>query len=372
VIDTTLTRQLRAELVARLVAEDASLSPGWRPAFERVPRHVFVPRIHRQNGQGIAEVLDSSAHEAWLAGVYSDEALVTRVHDRNGDTSLSSSSAPSVMWAMLDALEVSPGQRVLEIGTGTGYNAALLSERLGSANLTSVDIDRELVASAGRHLADLGYRPTLAVGDGAGGYAANAPYDRVVATCAVRRIPAAWVDQTRPGGLILATMPYGMARLRVAADGSAAGRFHPTSFAFMGMREGLRPAEPLSVAKLFELARGAGESRPTSAAAVAAVELRSALWMVVRIVALPDLAVLDLGDGALGFVDRASRAWARLAGHQVVEGGSWAIWKAVESIHARWHEAGEPERGEIGLRLDPDRRQRLWLRSPDSGFDWEL
>ncbi len=64
-----------------------------------------------------------------------------RVDEQGHDTSLSSSSAPTVMWAMLDALEVEPGLRVLEIGTDTGYKAALLSERLGSENVISVEID---------------------------------------------------------------------------------------------------------------------------------------------------------------------------------------------------------------------------------------
>jgi protein-L-isoaspartate O-methyltransferase len=371
VTDTAAARRTRAEFVARLVGEDASLSAGWRPAFERVPRHVFVPRIYEQNGRGVARVLDSSTPDDWLSEVYSDTALVTCVDARDHDTSLSSSSAPSVMWEMLDALEVEPGARVLEIGTGTGYNAALLCERLGSANVVSVEIDGELVAAAGERLAAAGYAPTVARGDGAAGYPAGAPYDRVLATCAVWRIPPAWIAQTKPGGLICAPMPYGMVRLRAAGDGSARGRFHPASFAFMAMRGAESGGEPLSVARLFELARSSGAARWTPAAAAAAVPLRSALWMLVRILAVPELAVLDLGEGELGYVDRATGAWARVVGEQVIAGGAGRVWDAVEGVYARWRDAGGPERPEIGLSVEQAGQQRLWLRTPD-GPGWTL
>jgi hypothetical protein len=84
--------------------------------------------------------------------------------------------------------------------------------------------------------------------------------------------------------------------------------------------------------------------------------------MQVRIVAVPDLAVLDLGEGALGYVDRVSRAWVRVADDQVVAGG---IWEAIEDVNAGWHAAGEPERAEIGRSVDREGRGRVWLRRPD-------
>jgi protein-L-isoaspartate O-methyltransferase len=367
VIDPPEARRLRAELVAGLMRDDASLSAGWREAFERVPRHAFVPRIHQPGG---ADVVDESRPETWLAEVYRDLALVTLVDERDGVTATSSSSAPGVMWAMLDAIDVRPGQAVLEIGTGTGYNAALLCERLGAAGVTTIDVDADLVAAARARLALLGYRPTVAVVDGVHGYPPGAPYDRVLATCAVRRVPYAWIEQTRTGGLVCAVLPYGLVLLRVAPDGTAVGRFHPAHFTFMEMRGGGLPPVPLPVAELFALARGAGPARPTAVPG-AGMPLRSAMWMLVMILELPGLAVLDLGDGAYGFVDHESRSWARVTGDQVVEGGRRRLWAAVEDVYGRWHEAGEPERPDIGLSVGRC-GQRLWLRSPDSGAAWWL
>ncbi|MGH3781669.1 MAG: methyltransferase [Pseudonocardiaceae bacterium] len=79
----------------------------------------------------------------------------------------------------------------MEIGTGTGYNTALLCHRLGDAHVTSIDIDPDPVADAREPLAALRYLPTLLAGDGARGASGNAPYDRIIATCAVSTIPQA-------------------------------------------------------------------------------------------------------------------------------------------------------------------------------------
>ncbi len=137
---------------------------------------------------------------------------------------------------MLEQLDVRDGQRVLEIGTGAGYNAALLAARLGDENVTTIEVDPAVAARARQSLDQLGYHPRVVCGDGAEGYPAGAPYDRVIATCAVQWTPYAWVAQTRPGGVILVPrattlLNEGMVRLVVAEDGTASGPFvAPASF----------------------------------------------------------------------------------------------------------------------------------------------
>jgi protein-L-isoaspartate O-methyltransferase len=177
-------------LADRLTAAGA-LTPDWRAAFTTVPRHQFVPEFF--NLDGVRTSGDNPAQcEVWLEAVYSDQSLTTQLM-RAPDTELlwptSSSTHPSLMAEMLALLEVEHGQRVLEIGTGTGYNAALLSYRLGAANITSIDIDPELVRVAGQRLATLGYQPHLSAGDGANGVASQAPFERIIATCGVPAIP---------------------------------------------------------------------------------------------------------------------------------------------------------------------------------------
>jgi len=100
---------------------------------------------------------------------------------------------------MLAALDAHEGHRVLDTGTGTGYNAALLAHRLGAEQVTSIEVDPDVAASARTALSDNGFGGvTTVTGDGALGYPSGGPYDRVIATAACNQIPYAWIAQTRP------------------------------------------------------------------------------------------------------------------------------------------------------------------------------
>ena len=185
-------------LAEKLVADGDLHSPQWKSAVCAVPRHEFIPHYYRHDTSTrpatwqLVTPHDPSDVQAWLELVYSDTTLITAVADyaeRGVQIPVSSSSKPDLMVRMLEELDVTDGDRVLEIGTGTGYNAALLSHRLGSQNVFSVDVDPALIAAARSRLARLGYHPTLAAADGAAGMAEHAPYDRIIATCSVLVIP---------------------------------------------------------------------------------------------------------------------------------------------------------------------------------------
>jgi protein-L-isoaspartate(D-aspartate) O-methyltransferase len=194
------------------------------------------------------------AVQATLDLVYSDEALVTRMRD---GLPSSSSSQPSLMARMLAALGLRPGLRVLEIGAGTGYNAALIATITG-APVVSVDVQPDVVDDARAALDAAGVDGvTVRVGDGYLGAGEGAPYDRIIATVGVGGVPPAWLDQLAPGGRILAPIEHGGLQpcVAVSIDDSgvlrgrgatasgfmlAAGRMHPHA----------RPtAEPLAVAE---------------------------------------------------------------------------------------------------------------------------
>jgi protein-L-isoaspartate(D-aspartate) O-methyltransferase len=174
---------LRAALVDRLRREGFIQSAAVEAAFRAVPRHLFVPAVP-------------------LETAYSDVHVVTKEHDGQA---ISSSSQPSLMALMLDLLEARPGLRVLEIGAGPGYNAALLAELVGAAGeVTTVDLDNDIVEGAQAHLAAAGYeRVRVVCGDGAEGYAAGAPYDRVILTVASSDIAPPWHDQLAPSGRLM-------------------------------------------------------------------------------------------------------------------------------------------------------------------------
>jgi protein-L-isoaspartate O-methyltransferase len=152
-----------AGFVDALASHGGLLPPEWDAAFRRVPRHVFVPRVigcSPANEDGLKEgfVLDAD-HDAdkWLLLVYSDRVLMVVLEEE--PKRFSSSSRPSVMARFLRLLDVQDRNTMLEIGTGTGYNAALLCERVGSDHVTTIDIDADLVDRARGALAISGYTP---------------------------------------------------------------------------------------------------------------------------------------------------------------------------------------------------------------------
>jgi protein-L-isoaspartate(D-aspartate) O-methyltransferase len=183
----TASERQRRSLTAALRARGALSSPRVEAAFHAVARERFVPETLADGG---------------LKAVYRDEAIVTKRGAQG--LPLSSSSQPAIMAKMLELLDVQPGDRVLEVGAGTGYNAALLAHLAGPAGrVTSIDIDADLVRRARRALRDAGARATIVAGDGREGHAARAPYDRIIATAGADEIPMAWIEQLREGGWLV-------------------------------------------------------------------------------------------------------------------------------------------------------------------------
>lgn len=229
----------RQALVREIETYGVLRDPAWHAAFSEVPRHLFVPYYYVSGVTGYERLWsghpDPARRARWLRGVYRDEPLATRVRD--GEL-VSSSSQPSLMAQMLEALEIRDGHDVLEIGAGTGYNAALLCHRLGDEHVTTVDLDEEITESARAHLAAVGCKPAVITGDGARGCPERAPYDRVIATCTLPSIPYAWLAQCRPGALVLTPLSTGLVLLRVRDAAHAEGRFLATSAYFVALRGG--------------------------------------------------------------------------------------------------------------------------------------
>ncbi|MFX4294500.1 methyltransferase domain-containing protein [Streptomyces bohaiensis] len=218
--------------------------PWIREAMERTPRHAFAPdRLWRWDGAAYRPVERATEPRRWLAELYAGphDPAVTQI---DGGVPSSSLSAPAVVADMLDTALLAPGRRVLELGTGCGWNAALLAGRVGGEHVVTVEADRSLAESARRALDGAAPGVTVLHGDGGAGHPADGPYDRVIATYAPPRVPWAWVAQTRPGGWIVT--PWGRlghVALRVARDGGSASGWFQGLAQFMPPR-GTPPTPP--------------------------------------------------------------------------------------------------------------------------------
>jgi len=186
----------RNDLVDRLTARE-DLDAATEAAMRAVPRHEFVPADRRE-------------------AAYDDRPLPIG----QGQTI----SAPHMVAIMTDLLDVEAGDRVLEIGTGCGYHAAVTAEVVGPGNVYSVEYHDELAQRARETLDATGYAAvSVRAGDGRAGWPEHAPYDAAYLTCAASDFPPAVVEQVRPGGVLLG--PLGdsrqvLVRARKNEDGS--------------------------------------------------------------------------------------------------------------------------------------------------------
>lgn len=193
------------QLARTLQAKNPSLSEKIIQAFRVIPRHPFVDHyyLHEGGESRLWTKREQDESTEWYEHIYSDDALITQV-DQYGRT-LSSSSQPGAMACMLQALDVQPGMRVLEIGTGSGYNAAILAHLAGDPGLlTTIDIDADLIERANCIIPQvIGEGMTIAQADGNNGYDANAPYDRIILTASTPTLPAALLNQLAPNGIVV-------------------------------------------------------------------------------------------------------------------------------------------------------------------------
>ncbi|MGI8690885.1 MAG: methyltransferase domain-containing protein [Thermomicrobiales bacterium] len=210
--DEATTR--RAALIAQLERDGILRDASVRATMLVVPRHTFLPDVS-------------------LDRAYANDAVATKFA---GDVSISSASQPAMVAEMLEQLALAPGMQVLEIGAGTGYNAALLRTLVGpTGHVTTVDIDADITDAARAHLASVGITDIdIITGDGAAGYAPNAPYDRIILTVNAGDIAPAWFAQLKPGGVLVLPLSVGPAQFSIAfakADGVLRSRsLQPCSF----------------------------------------------------------------------------------------------------------------------------------------------
>lgn len=199
----------RARLVADLVRDGRVRSERVAEAFTAVPRHPFLPELAPEDA-------------------YGDDAVPIKIED---GVTLSSVSQPSMVAIMLEQLAAEPGDRVLEIGAGAGWNAALLAHLVGpTGSVVTLDIDDDLVRRTRAGLDALGATGVEAyTADGAAGYPPGAPYERIELTVGTTDIRREWVDQLAPGGRLVLPLSVRGSQLSIAFVLAETGRLESVS-----------------------------------------------------------------------------------------------------------------------------------------------
>jgi len=374
-----------AALADNLAGRGILRSEVWRAAVEQTPRHVFIPAdtITTEAGSDA----ESSDADTWLDKVYSDSTLIVQRRRAPGgklaSLPTSSSTMPSLMIEMLEALDVHDGHRVLEIGTGTGYNAALLAHRLGGENVVSIDIDLNLTEAARRRLKELGSYPTLVAGDGLTGVPGRGPYDRIIATCAVPQIPVAWIEQLVPGGAMLVNVRghiVGVLCFLVKKDDNEViGHAIRSGGDFMWLRQKLENPLRASESPVRIGAKNVTRSLTELSPATVRDSRDFVLLLQLGLPGLRMICATDVFDpvekrnrpGLLLYAEDGSHAQAIIependGQHRVIQGGSRRLWDTVETTHKMWARLANPAPHRFGV-VANQTVQFVWL---DSDMDW--
>ncbi|WP_437113684.1 methyltransferase domain-containing protein [Streptomyces roseoverticillatus] len=342
-------------------------SPWIRRAVAALPRDRFAPdRLWQWDGHAYVPVDRDIDPGQWAGLVYGSlyEAAVTQVI---GGLATSSLSCESVVADMLDCLDVRPGHRVLELGTGTGRNAALLAHRAGPGRVVSIETDPDLAEHARQRLKKTGADVHVVVGDGAQGRPRAEPFepfDRVISTYAVDTVPWAWVEQTRPGGRIVTPWGHlGLVSLTVAGDGNSA-RGHVQGLAqFM-------PARGSSGGPEGDFSRVRAGRKPEhehhARLGLSPLHTDWHLRFALRVL-LPDVHIAGStdDDGTSVWLNDSTSSWAAFyaqddGGVLVCEGGPRRLAGEVRKAWDWWTAAGEPALYDWGMTVALE-RQWMWV-----------
>ena len=357
------------EMVAAVKEKGHLIDPRLQAAFAEVPRHVFVPDYLRieldVNGFAVMDGKVDRSNPEYLGAVYADQPLMTQTKPVEGQPDSfvwsSSSSMPSVMADMIEELDVQPGMSILESGTGTGYNAAILCHLLGDQAVTTIEIDPDLLRDALERLDDLGYHPAT---DPTG-----RRHDRVLATHAVDHVPYDWIRWSKPGAVILTDLRPpsntdigAWVRLTVDTDGTtASGKLMPPRGYFMSARKVADFADighqlPELTLEEHQARADLMETRETemSPAVFEDETFRLYFWRQSADVwwwSQDESINLNAPDGS----------WAQVHNGIVSMIGPRDIWAEAEQAYQRWQDAGQPDVSEWTVKVTADGRTAIDL-----------
>ncbi len=384
-----------ASLARSNYKKEGPLSDRAIDAFMKVPRHQFVRRF-RHFGDDDWQVFDAQSGAQHLPGIYQDSPIViwggkAEFESTHGQRQVSTISQPSFVLRMLDLLDIHKGHRVFELGTASGWNAALISQMTGpTGSVVTAEIITELAHESRERLKTLGFQNvTVIAGDAAHGDPTQ-PFDRAMFTAGAFDFPKVFFDQIKFDGVVLFVLKNkgGTDSLHVLVKRAdhfesiynqacgfvpVTGLSHIPEMEAKDLREFLRSVSlaetPVSSSKFWWGAEGKGYFIWQTSV------LRGYLSL------FPQFQAFQSADagGFFGWFDGPSRSLAvARPGELLGYGGSAAPAQLIEKIKA-WVDLGMPALGNMKLRIYPSSAEvavsglRIWVsRRPQSTFVWEL
>ncbi|MER5439109.1 methyltransferase domain-containing protein [Streptomyces sp. NPDC002790] len=381
----------RAARVARL-EESGALGPGpVREALLALPRQILMPQAYVRRSAADEkpprwDLLDFSRpadREELLERLHSGDSVATQ-HDgepilgrppgsRRGGAITAMSSTMGLTADLLQQLDLRPGQRVLDVGTGAGVTAAAACFVCGDEGVVTLDIDPHVTAAARERLSALGYRPATVTGGGTTGWAASGPYDRIFVSFAVRHVTQALVEQLAPGGRALMTLGTsspswpGLAVIDRRRDGSVEAQLRAVEF---GHRAGAGFDRLfLSAAFREEITTADGWTQRSMLAPPP--DTARGMWLALD--HLHPGLVRHFGADDLTIGAPECRSWMRVRAvsdrrWEVTTSGPRDIWTEIQDVAGRWRAAGEPD--VYRIHFDADGGQRA--TSPNGALTWQI
>ncbi|MFE0704903.1 protein-L-isoaspartate O-methyltransferase [Streptomyces sp. NPDC058872] len=386
--DTSGAAAARATMVARLEGS-GELRPGpVREALLALPRQVLMPQAYVRRSTPDEtpprwDLLDWSRPADREERLHSGDSVAIQ-HDgepvlgrtagwRRGGVMTAMSSTMGMTADLLQLLDLRPGQRVLDVGTGAGVTAAVACFVCGDADVVTLDIDPHVTAAARERLSSLDYQPAVVTGDGTTGWLDAGPYDRIFVSFAVPRVPTALVEQLAPGRRALMTLGTsspswpGLAVIDKRPDGTVEAQLRAVEF-------GHRAAagfDRLFLSVSFRKAITTGNGRTQRTRIAPPSDTARGMWLALD--ALRPGLVRHFGaeDLTIGAPECGSWMRARAAGHRrwdVTTCGPRDIWAEIQDAAGQWRAAGEP--AAYQLHFDTDGSQRA--TSPNGALNWHL
>jgi protein-L-isoaspartate(D-aspartate) O-methyltransferase len=379
----------------RQIYQETPISDATAHSFMAMPRHLFVSRFRERASKEWREVTEHNL-EQHLATLYADHPLI--LYGDDDDNITSTISQPSFVLRMLDLLQLQPGQTVLEVGTGSGWNAALIGHLVGPAGIVySLEIIPELAQRAASSLERVGITNVRVIADDAGdGHEVGAPYDRIAFTAGTYDLPRRFYEQMKDRGLLLVVIKNegggdNLFLLQKTNDHFESRYSMPCGFVQMTGKHHVASLDPSSVETLpewsvlqhQEIARRpfwwGGKGRESFVWQTAGI--RSFLGVTessFRAFKIPRSHEAATEYHYFGLWDRANMSLVLARDEELISyGNTMAIERLIEVIH-RWIDLGMPAASSLHLRVHPsDRlvptRNDQWVvKRQESQFVWSL